>query len=82
MLAFGVLAFVMEANGYPIAPTILGVVLGGMLEQNFVTSMIKADGNLIAFFERPVAAALGIVTILIWFSPIILRPFRRPTRAV
>jgi TctA family transporter len=82
MLAFGVLAFVMEANGYPIAPTILGVVLGGMLEQNFVTSMIKADGNLIAFFERPVAAALGIVTILIWFSPVILRPFRRTTRAV
>ncbi len=45
MLVFGLLAYVMEANAFPIAPTILGLVLGGMLEQNFVTSMIKADGQ-------------------------------------
>ncbi len=55
MLAFGLLAYCMEANGFPIAPTILGLVLGGMLEQNFVTSMIKAGGNPLAFFERPIA---------------------------
>ncbi|HUF22170.1 MAG TPA: tripartite tricarboxylate transporter permease [Burkholderiales bacterium] len=77
MLAFGVLAYLMEANRFPIAPAILGVVLGGMLEQNFVTSMIKADGSLLAFFDRPIAAALGVVTILIWLSPLILRLWRR-----
>jgi TctA family transporter len=37
-----------------------------MLEQNFMTSMIKADGVLIVFFERPIAAALGVTTVLIW----------------
>ena len=37
-------------TAFPIAPAILGVVLGGMLEDNFVTSMIKSDGNLLAFF--------------------------------
>jgi TctA family transporter len=72
MLAFGLLAYVMEANEFPIAPTILGVVLGGMLEQNFVTSMIKADGNMMAFFERPIAAGLGVVTILVWLSPLVI----------
>jgi putative tricarboxylic transport membrane protein len=77
MLAFGVLAYLMEANRFPIAPAILGVVLGGMLEQNFVTSMIKADGSLLAFFDRPIAAALGVVTILIWLAPLILRLWRR-----
>ena len=76
MLAFGILAFGMEANGYPIAPTILGVVLGGMLEQNFVTSMIKADGNVLAFFERPVAAGLGVATVLIWASPVVIARLR------
>ena len=45
MLVFGLVAYFMEANGFPIAPTILGLVLGGMLEQNFVTSMIKAEGT-------------------------------------
>jgi TctA family transporter len=72
MLAFGQLAYVKEANDFPIAPTILGVVLGGMLEQNFVTSMIKADGSVMAFFERPIAAALGVLTILVWLSPLVI----------
>jgi TctA family transporter len=62
----------MEANEFPIAPTILGMVLGGMLEQNFVTSMIKADGSVMAFFERPIAAALGVLTILVWLSPLVI----------
>lgn len=77
MLAFGLLAYFMEANKFPIAPTILGVVLGAMLEQNFVTSMIKADGNLLAFFDRPIAAGLGVATILIWLSPLVIYWLRR-----
>jgi TctA family transporter len=77
MLAFGLLAYGMEANGFPIAPTILGLVLGGMLEQNFVTSMIKADGNAAAFFARPIAGTLGVATMLVWLSPLIARAVRR-----
>jgi TctA family transporter len=52
-------------------------VLGGMLEQNFVTSMIKADGNVLAFFERPVSGTLGVATILIWLSPLLVAFWRR-----
>jgi TctA family transporter len=77
MMGFGLLAYVMEENGFPIAPTILGVVLGGMLEENFVSSMIKAEGNLLAFFERPIAGTLGVLTILIWILPPILRVVRK-----
>jgi hypothetical protein len=73
MVIAGVVAFVLEENGVPIAPAILGVVLGGMLEDNFVTSMIKSDGNLLAFFERPVAATLGALTLAVWFLPILMR---------
>jgi TctA family transporter len=70
ILVFGVAAFFMEENGFPIAPAILGVILGAMLEEHFVTSMIKADGNLLAFFERPIAASLGVLTILVWLLPL------------
>jgi putative tricarboxylic transport membrane protein len=80
MLTSGMLAFVMERNGFPIAPTILGLVLGGMVEQNFVTSMIKADGSPLAFFERPVSAVLGVATILIWTSPLLIGFWRRRHR--
>jgi TctA family transporter len=66
MLFMGVVGWLMEEHGFPIAPAILGLVLGEMLEQNFMTSMIKADGDLLFFFERPIAAVLGVITVLIW----------------
>jgi TctA family transporter len=71
ILVFGVVAYFMEENGYPVAPAILGVILGAMLEENFVSSMIKADGRLLGFFERPIAAALGVVAILVWLWPLV-----------
>lgn len=77
MLVAGLLAYVFEDNDFPIAPAILGVVLGGMLEENFITSMIKADGNLGAFFSRPIAAVLAGVTILIWLTPALLTLLRK-----
>jgi TctA family transporter len=66
MLIMGVFAFVLEENGFPVAPIILGLVLGEMFEQNFMTSMIKADGSFLAFFARPIAAILGTATLAIW----------------
>lgn len=74
MLVAGVIAFFMERWGFPIAPTILGVVLGTMLEEHFFSSLVKADGNLAVFFERPIAGALGVVTVLIWLA-YALKPF-------
>ena len=66
ILVLGLLAYLMEENGFPIAPAILGIVLGPLVEDNFMTTMIKADGNLLGFFSRPIAAVLGVVTLLIW----------------
>ncbi len=66
MLAFGLIGFLMEEHGFPVAPVILGIILGPMLEQNFVTSMIKSDGSFLGFFNRPIAAGLGVVTLAVW----------------
>ncbi|SEM43626.1 TctA family transporter [Bosea lupini] len=63
MLAFGVLAFVLEENDFPVAPVILGVVLGPLLEEYFINSMIKSDGRLIGLVDRPIAAVLAAITI-------------------
>ncbi|MGH8682274.1 MAG: tripartite tricarboxylate transporter permease [Burkholderiales bacterium] len=83
ILVFGVAAYFMEENGYPVAPAILGMILGTMLEEHFITSMIKSDGRFLGFFERPIAAALGIVTILVWLWPLAqwLRSRRRAAAA-
>jgi TctA family transporter len=73
MLAFGIVGYVMEENGFPIAPAILGMVLGAMLEENFISSMIKADGRLLAFFERPIAGTLGVLAIAVFAVPLVRR---------
>jgi len=39
--------------------------------------MIKSDGQLTAFFERPIAATLGAMTLAVWFLPLLLRRLRQ-----
>jgi TctA family transporter len=80
MLILGVIAWIMEENGFPIAPAILGLVLGEMLEQTFMTSMIKSDGSFLAFFARPIAGTLGVITIALW-AFMIWRGLNRPVVA-
>src|SRR5262249_61911042 len=66
--AFGAIGYVMERNGYPVAAMVLGIVMGTMVEQSLVTSLIKSDGSLLPFFSRPVAAILAVMAIaaLVW----------------
>ena len=73
MLVAGILAYILEANKFPIAPAILGVVLGGMLEENFITSMIKSNGDLGAFLARPIALSLAVVCFLVWTWPLLAK---------
>jgi TctA family transporter len=79
MLVAGILAYILEANRFPIAPAILGVVLGGMLEENFITSMIKSNGDLSAFFARPIALCLAVLCILVWSWPLIAKLRSKPS---
>jgi putative tricarboxylic transport membrane protein len=80
MLAFGLVAYLMEENGFPVAPAILGIVLGAMLEENFISSMIKADGDAAKFVARPIAMglALAVGVILVWALIGILKRRRSP----
>jgi putative tricarboxylic transport membrane protein len=71
MLAFGIIAYFMEENGFPVAPAILGMVLGAMLEEHFIRAMIRADGNFMVFFQRPIAGGLGALTLAVVCVPLI-----------
>jgi putative tricarboxylic transport membrane protein len=77
MLAMGILGYFFEANGIPVAPVVLGIVLGPILEQNFMVSMIKSDWDLTEFFTRPTAAILGLLTVLTWAAPFLPAIVRR-----
>jgi TctA family transporter len=65
MAAMGLLAFLMKKGGFPLAQVVLGMVLGPILEQNFMVSAIKSHWDYSSFFERPLALGLMIITLLI-----------------
>jgi TctA family transporter len=67
---FGVVGYFMDRNGYPVAALVLGAVMGSMVEQSFVTSLIKSDGSILPFFNRPVASVLALMTFAAMLWPL------------
>ncbi len=65
MVGMGFLAFLLRRGGFPLSQVVLGMVLGPILEQNFMVSAIKSRWDLMSFFERPIAISLMIGTIII-----------------
>ncbi len=59
MLFFGVLGFWLRHYGYPMAPLVLGIVLGDLLEKNLRRALILSDGDLLPFFTRPISAVVA-----------------------
>jgi putative tricarboxylic transport membrane protein len=74
---FGIIGYVMEENGYPVAAMVLGIVMGTMVEQAFVTSLIKSDGSILPFFERPISAILAAMAIGAMIWPVLVWLWRR-----
>jgi putative tricarboxylic transport membrane protein len=61
VLALGIVSFLMRLNGFPIAPVILGIVIGPLIEQEFRRSMAISVGDPTIFITRPLAAVILLV---------------------
>ena len=64
MLVLGVGAFFLRRRGYEMAPLVLGLVLGDLLDKSLRRGLVLSDGSLAPFFTRPICAALALVTVL------------------
>jgi putative tricarboxylic transport membrane protein len=70
MLAMGLLGFALERWEVPVGPVVLGIILGGPLEERFIQAMTASGGSLAVFFARPSAAVLGVVAVGVWLLPV------------
>lgn len=59
MLAFGVIGMVLRQMDYPMAPLVLGIVLGDLLDKSFRRGMTLSDGSFIPFLTRPISMVLA-----------------------
>jgi putative tricarboxylic transport membrane protein len=71
MLGAGVLGFLMRMDDYPLAPMVLGLILGPIAESNLRRSMQVADGSLELIYTSPIAMAILVLAALSLFSPVI-----------
>jgi TctA family transporter len=69
MLLMGVLGFVLERWQVPVGPIVLGIILGGPLEERFVQALTASQGSPLVFFSRPAAAVLALAAMLVWLLP-------------
>ena len=78
MLVFGLIGFVMRELKFNMAPLILGLVLGDLLEKNLTRGLVLSGGSLVPFFTRPVCAVLAALTIvsILWSIPAVNRSVR------
>jgi putative tricarboxylic transport membrane protein len=80
-MLFGVLGFVMRRWELPVPPLVMGIILGPMAEQYFLTSMVSHGNDLTVFVTRPVSAvALSLSALLVVWAT--LRQARARRRAV
>jgi putative tricarboxylic transport membrane protein len=70
VLFFGVAGALFLALDFPIAPIVLGFVLGPLVEENFRRALLLSRGDLLVFFQRPISLGFMIVCILLILSQV------------
>jgi putative tricarboxylic transport membrane protein len=70
---FGVLGYILRKADYPLAPLVLALVLGPLMEKSFRQALIAEQGNIFVFFERPLSATFMAIAALLFLLPLIKR---------
>lgn len=81
MVAFGVLGWVLRKLDVPTVPIILGILLGGHMEDALRRAMVLSDGNVTYLWSSPIAIGLWVVAIAGFVAPMFLRGIlKKPQR--
>jgi putative tricarboxylic transport membrane protein len=84
MVVFGLIGYVLREMDYPMAPLVLGIILGDILDKNLRRALILTDGAIAPFFGSTISVILVVITayVIVSRSPIFQRVQRAITRAI
>ena len=71
IVGFGVVGYLLRKADYPLAPLVLALVLGPLMEKSFRQTLIAEQGNVMAFVERPLSATFIALAALFFVLPLI-----------
>lgn len=69
--AFGFGGYLLRKADYPLAPLVLALVLGPLMEKSFRQTLIAEQGNVLAFIERPLSGAFIAISLLFFLLPLV-----------
>lgn len=76
VVIFGLVGFVMKEFDFPIAPFVLGLVLGPLLEKSLVQTSALGQGNFFIMFQSPISVGILLLALLLAVGPAVLSRFR------
>lgn len=68
---FGVGGYLLRKADYPLAPLVLALVLGPLMESSFRQTLIAEQGNVLAFVERPLSGTFVAISAIFFLLPLI-----------
>lgn len=71
MTIFAVVALFLRIIDFPMAPMILGFILGGMMEENLRRALTLSDGSISFLWERPLTLTILVITVILLLMPVI-----------
>ncbi len=77
MVGSGVVGYLLVKLEFPLVSILLGVVLGGMAENNFRQTLRISDGSLMIFIERPICATMLAIGLIMLISPMLIRLIKK-----
>jgi putative tricarboxylic transport membrane protein len=72
LVVLGLVGYLMRCADFPLAPAIIGLILGPMAEQQFRRAMAIAQGDLSVFVTRPLSASLLAIAVIVVLLPVLL----------
>lgn len=72
LIVVGVIGYLLNMAGFPLIPTVLGYILGGIIEKNFRTGINLSEGNIFGFLDSPIATAFLVIAVLMIAVPVAL----------
>lgn len=73
LFAAGIISYFLVKNDFPLAPVLLGLVLGPMMENNMRNALVRSSGDWMTFVERPLSCVLLVISAAWILVPLLLK---------
>jgi putative tricarboxylic transport membrane protein len=80
MIAIAIAAIFLRLANFPLAPLLLGFILGGLMEENLRRSLMISDGELSFLWERPITLSFTVIAALVIITPLLLTAINKYRR--